>query len=156
MSLIQKYGRVTLMQVGSALMSICMILLGVNFLRGEDRNDWVIAVTVVFIRGVFSCTMGPIAWLYMAEVVKPNIIPYGTMLNWGGATLVFFLFPIMSKFLGGPGLIFLFNAFGCILSIGINAFTLVESKDKHELTIRHEFDEKIETLKKYKFLKCFF
>jgi hypothetical protein len=156
LTLIQKYGRVLLMQLGSILIFIFLVVIGLNFIRGEDRNDWVIVVTVVLFRGVFSFTLGPIVWLYMAEIVRPNIIPYGTMINWGGATLVMFLFPIMNKILGGPGWIFLFNAFLCAISIIINTFTLVESKDKNELTIRHDFDEEIETFKNIRILRCFF
>lgn len=84
------------MQVGASVIAFCLLLTGVSFLMGENRIDWVIIVAVLALRGAFSCTLGPLAWLYMAEIVKPNIIPYGTFINWAGATLVMFLFPIMS------------------------------------------------------------
>jgi hypothetical protein len=68
-------------------------------------------------------------------------VPYGTLINWLGATLVMFLFPILNEMLGGPGWIFISNSILCLISIIINSFTLVESKDRNELTIRHHFDE---------------
>jgi MFS family permease len=132
LKVVQKVGRVKLLQYGGVVICCCLLVTGINFLRDkEDRNDYTILIAVVLLRGVFSFTLGPIVWLYMAEIVKPNIIPYGTIVNWFGATLVMLLFPILKEHLGGPGWIFIFNACFCLLSIIINAFTLVETKDKH-------------------------
>lgn len=69
----------------------------------------------------------------MSEIVKPNIILYGTLINEIGSSMVIFLFPILCRKLGGPGWIFIFNGLLCVISIIINYFTLVESKDKREL-----------------------
>ena len=76
-------------------------------------------------RGTFSFTLGPIVWLYMAEIIKPNIMPYGSMINWLGATLVMFTFPIFQEYLGNPGWIFIFNGLYCGLSAILNHFILV-------------------------------
>lgn len=94
--LIQKFGRVVLLQVGACIIAVCLLIIGVNFLLQENKNPWLIAFSLILLRATFSSTLGPIPWLYMAEIVKPNIIPYGTLINWTFATLVMFLFPILS------------------------------------------------------------
>lgn len=86
---------------------------------------------MVIVRGTFSSTLGPIPWLYMAETVKPDIIPYGTFINWMIATLVMFSYPILTEIMGGPGWIFIFNGFLCIITTLVNALTLVETKNRN-------------------------
>jgi hypothetical protein len=98
---------------------------------GENRSSIMIGVAVVILRGTFSSTLGPIAWLYMAETVKPDIIPYGTFINWMIATLVMFSYPILTEIIGGPGWIFLLNGVLCILTTLVNALTLVETKNRN-------------------------
>ena len=122
---IQNFGRLTLLHFGAGIIAACLFIAGLNFVQPDNINPWMVAISVVIMRGTFSCTLGPIAWLYMAEIVTPNIIPYGTLINWTFATLVMFLFPILSSKFGGPGFIFLINAFLCVLTIIINFLTLV-------------------------------
>lgn len=112
-------------------MFLFLILIGVNFLLGDHGSKWMIIISVVLLRGAFSCTLGAIYWVYISEIVKPNIIPYSSLVNQIGISLVIFLFPIISQKIGGPGWIFVFNGFLCAISIIVNHLTLVESKDKN-------------------------
>lgn len=114
-----------MIQGGGVIICVCLLIVGVNFLLEENRIDMLIMVCVILIRGTFSCTLGPIVWLYMAEIIKPNIIPYGTFINWFAATLVMLSYPIIKDYLGNPGGIFIFNAIMCGSSTIINYFTLV-------------------------------
>ena len=111
-------------------MFLFLILIGVNFLLADHGSKWMIIISVVLLRGAFSCTLGAIYWVYISEIVKPNIIPYSSLVNQIGISLVI-LFPIISQKIGGPGWIFVFNEFLCAISIIANHLTLVESKDKN-------------------------
>lgn len=88
--------------------------------------------------GVFGLSLGPVVWLYIPEIVQPNIIPYSTAANWISASLVISLFPILSeKLLGGnPGFLFIFFTVWCFGCFIFNIFFVVETKDKSEQTIR--------------------
>ena len=99
-----------------------------------------ILLCMIIMRTTLSCTLGPIVWSYMAEIVRPHIISYAVVVNYGGATLVMFLFPIIKEKLKNPGWIFIFNGLMCLLSIGINYVTLIETKDKNEVIIRNDFN----------------
>ena len=129
--LIKRYGRIILLQVGAAIISVCLLVMGVNFLLGENKSPGMIGIAVVILRATFSSTLGPIPWLYMAEIVNPNIIPFGTLINWTIATLVMFFYPILTEKLGGPGWIFIVNGILCIITMVVNLFTLVETRNKN-------------------------
>lgn len=99
LKLVEKFGRAFLMQVGSVSVSVLifLILIGVNFLLGDNGSKWIIIISVILFRGTFSCTLSPIYWIYMSEIVKPNIIPYGTLINEIGSSMVIFVFPILCR-----------------------------------------------------------
>jgi hypothetical protein len=129
--LIKRFGRVILLLIGAGIISTCLFVAGINFLMDESRSSSMIAIAVIVMRGTFSSTLGPIPLLYMAEIVKPNIFSYGTFINWTIATLVMFLYPILTEKLGGPGWIFIANGIICIITMIINFLTLVETKNKN-------------------------
>lgn len=60
-----------------------------------------ICILVLAIRIVFTTTLGPTNWIYIAEIVQPNIIPYTTMVNWIVVAIILTLFPIVKYWLNG-------------------------------------------------------
>ena len=80
----------------------------------------------------FGLSLGPVVWLYIPEVVQPNIVPFSTGINWGGAALVMLLFPIIKKSLPNenPSYLFFFFSIWCVLSFLINAKFTIETKGK--------------------------
>lgn len=77
----------------------------------------------------FGLTLGPIVWLYIPEIVEPNIIPYSTMANLIGASACMIGFPLISdnKVKWIP---FLFFFIWCLVSLAVNQKFMVETKDK--------------------------
>jgi hypothetical protein len=71
---------------------------------------------------IYGCTLGPLAWFYISEILQPALIPFSTTANWIGALSVIFLFPIVKDLgLGGnPGWIFMFFSTWCLFSSVIN------------------------------------
>jgi hypothetical protein len=96
------------------------------------------ALTIM--RTTFSSTLGPVLWLYMAEIVSPSIVPLGAMSNWLAAGVISFAFPVMSFRLGSPGWMFIFNSVYTLASVLVNHFCLVESKDLNEIMIKKKYE----------------
>ena len=83
-------------------------------------------------------TFGPIPWLYIPEIVQPNIVPFATVTNWSFCSLIIGLFPVIrahSENKGCPGL-FLFFAICTLIYFFITYKFMVESRGKTELEIR--------------------
>ncbi len=52
---------------------------------------------MVLFMASFGCTLGPVVWVYLPEIVQPNVLPYATMINWASAAAIMLLFPILKK-----------------------------------------------------------
>ena len=78
--------------------------------------------------GFFGLTLGPIVWLYIPEIVEPNIIPFSTMTNLLGATFCVMVFPFLNNI--NPAWVFMLFLAWCIVSFFFNWKTMVETKDK--------------------------
>lgn len=89
----------------------------------------------------FGLTLGPVAWIFIPEVVEPNVIPYSTTANWLAGSVVIILFPILTEdFLNGnPAILFSFSTAWCLGSAIINYFYVLETKDKTEKEIRQDY-----------------
>lgn len=70
-------------------------------------------------------TLGPIPWLYAPEIVEPSVMPVSTMINFGLAAIISFVFPILVDVLGGPGWIFCALASLMVASYLINRKVMV-------------------------------
>lgn len=81
---------------------------------------------------IFSMTLGPVCWIYLAEIVEPNIIGISTMLNWLTAALISLAFPIMVDLLGGPEWMFCFLGLLMWVSYFINQHLMMETRGKTE------------------------
>jgi hypothetical protein len=80
----------------------------------------------------FGFTIGPIAWIYIPEIVEPNVIPYSTTMSWISSSIVIVLFPILTEdyLNGNPAVLFAFSTVWCLGSAIINYFFILETKDK--------------------------
>jgi MFS transporter, SP family, xylose:H+ symportor len=96
--LLSKIGRKKILQFGTAIGGISNGIIAVGFFI-KDANDslgsgFILFGLVIFMAN-FGLSLGPVVWLYIPEIVQPSIIPYSTLVNWGGASLVMLLFPII-------------------------------------------------------------
>ena len=99
---------------------------------------------LVCIRITFSLTLGPVVWLYITEIVQPNIVPIAVFLNWLTVSLVNTFFPIFTEIFGGnPSKIFYFFGSYVLISTIVNKWLLIETANKTEEEIRLEFDRKL-------------
>lgn len=92
----------------------------------------------------FGLTLGPVVWVYLPEIVQPNVLPYATGTNWGTAAFIMLLFPVIKESLPqkNPALLFVFFAFWCVISYFFNKKYLIETKGKTENEITEEYAKK--------------
>ena len=97
--LLAKFGRKTILQIGTLVAGLSLVLIAVGFLNqsfpDEVKNSLIIIGLVIFMAN-FGLSLGPIVWLYIPEIVEPEIIPFSTLSNWASAALIMIFFPIMS------------------------------------------------------------
>lgn len=78
-----------------------------------------------------SISLGPVVWIYVAEIVQPDWLPYTTMVNWFTMAMVNTLFPIAKHALGGnPQWIFMTYGVYTFLVYWVNRAVLIETQDK--------------------------
>lgn len=78
-TLLNRLGRRTLMIIGNAFMAISLFGLG----YGLNYNVKLVSIVSVFaFISFFSISAGPIAFLYMAEIMTDKAMSIGVLLNW--------------------------------------------------------------------------
>ena len=136
MRVVESYGWKTLIQFGIVGMSTLSSLIGLGYLWNNDSPfiEFFVLLALVFFRLIFSISIGPVVWFYIAEIVQPNIVPYTTMINFASGSTIAVLFPIVTNiWLGGnPGFLFI-----CFAAYGAASYLLcqrivIESQNKTE------------------------
>lgn len=147
--LIENHGRKQLIQNGLFVMGIALAIISLSFFVQSSYSEpsllWnVIIITGLFTcRGLFSISIGPIAWLYLPEIVEARIIGIATMLNWLAAAFVTFIYPILVELVGNPSLMFLIFTANIAVGYFFNEKWMIETKGKTEWQIRKEYDDKL-------------
>ncbi|KAH8731088.1 quinate permease [Phaeosphaeriaceae sp. PMI808] len=107
MAVIDKFGRKPMLQIGSVVMWISMVLAGI--LVAKFRHDWVehavvgwIVVAFIWIYvGAFGATWGPVSWTLISEIFPLSIRSKGASIgassNWLNNFAVAFFVPPMFK-----------------------------------------------------------
>jgi len=97
--LLIKFGRKTILQLGTLLEGIACGLILIGFLVKDQREQVgqvFVMVGLFMFMAAFGLSLGPVVWLYIPEIVQPKIIPYSTASNWISASIVIILFPIIT------------------------------------------------------------
>lgn len=139
--LLTKLGRKQILQGGTAVGIASLILIGSGFLLrgGSDHPDDTTTTTIgnvmiliglVVFMADFGLSLGPVVWLYIPEILEPDLIPFSTGANWGAATLITILFPILKSAFGTPAPLFLFYAAYCLLGFLFSQKYVIETKGK--------------------------
>ena len=142
--MLNKYGRKTILQFGTAGSAISNVVIAVGFWLNVSHPT----VALVLILGAllyymanFNISLGPIVWLYIPEIVQPSFLPYSTMVNWGCSALSILMFPIIKESLPGenPAPMFLFFALWSTGSFMANQKYIVETMGKSPGQIKLDF-----------------
>lgn len=91
-------GRKVLLQVGSFMACVgCAVIAAGFFLTKTSPGVSIVLIVfgLVLFMANFGFTLGPVVWVYLPEIVQPNVLPYATMVNWASAALIMLLFPVI-------------------------------------------------------------
>jgi len=144
---VDKIGRKKLLLAGLVIMGTSLLVIAGCF-QYHYFNNYLLPFFLSIYVGAFSCTLGTVTWIYLAEIF-PNHVR-GTAMSvamlglWLTDFLVTFTFPAMNKLLGMP-LTLLCYAGMCAISYFLIRAYVQETKD-YSL-------EEIEVLLKYRLRK---
>lgn len=136
-TLLDCFGRRTLMVVGNALMAVCLFALGF----GLNHNIKAASIGGVFgFISFFSISSGPICFLYMAEIMTDKAMSIGVVLNWAVVLVIASVTPSIVDQLGDSvGYIFMFVGAMCVLATIFFLIFMKETKGKTRMEIERMY-----------------
>jgi hypothetical protein len=126
------FGRKALTLFGNLGLGVIDILLAVLFLFPDWAPSGIlILVLLILYMIVYGVSLGPVVWLYVPEIIPAKIVPFATMMNWTGASLVVIFTPILTQLNdNNPYPVFFFYGGITLVFFVINCFLMVETKGK--------------------------
>ena len=109
--LIDRVGRKKLLLLGSAVMGLCMGIVG--YLFYSDRLDNYLVLVAIFVYiAAFACTWGAVLWVYVAEIfsnkIRGSATSFAIFGNWTANAIVSWTFPVMLAEMGAPLTFFIY------------------------------------------------
>jgi len=96
--LLTKLGRKTLLQFGCIGSCLSCLFIGIGFWTKADHHGFgltMIIIGLALFMANFGLTLGPVVWVYLPEIIQSSILPYAIATNWGTASLIMLLFPMI-------------------------------------------------------------
>jgi len=119
--LIDRVGRKKLLLVGSAVMGICMLIVGTLFYT-DNLDNYFVLITIFIYIAAFACTWGAVLWVYVAEIfsnkIRGSATSFAIFGNWTANAIVSYTFPVMLSSLGAPVTFFIYG----IINVGMIFF----------------------------------
>ncbi|HZK69091.1 MAG TPA: sugar porter family MFS transporter [Paludibacter sp.] len=141
MSLIDKFGRKFLLELGAIGMSLFLFLIALNVMFGL-MGPYALLVCIMGYQAMFASTMGVVMWVLLAEMFPNNIraraSSIGSFTNWVFNAAISFFFPVVIGFFGtsgegnktGLGIVFTLYSVVTLISFFFYRKYLVETKGK--------------------------
>lgn len=112
MSFIDRYGRRTLMMIGSVGVIVTLALVASAFYR-ENFSNYLVPVCLFVYIAFFAFSQGAVIWVFISEIF-PNEVrakgqALGSFTHWIMASLIAFAFPWITESLGGGNTFMLFS-----------------------------------------------
>lgn len=138
LSLIDKYGRKTLMYIGSFGVIIVLALTAEAFFSG--RTGMLVPIYLFTFLAFFAFSQGAVIWVFISEIFPNTVRAHGQALgsftHWIMAAIIAYIFPYFAQTLGG-GITFSFFAAMMVLQLLFVWKMMPETKGKslEELTV---------------------
>jgi len=84
-------GRKTILLVGEIICASTLTLLGIFSVL---KIDVPIIIFTFLYEIAFGFSLGPITWLYVAEILPEKGVSIATLFNWVCVSIIFLLFPV--------------------------------------------------------------
>ncbi|MDZ8120546.1 sugar porter family MFS transporter [Pontiella agarivorans] len=125
------WGRKKLLFIGSAGAMISQVVVGTLFLMGN--TGWPIVIAVNAFIAFFSCSLGPVKFVFISEVfpnrIRGKAISVASLSIWLSSALVAQLFPVMRANIPTAAIFYIF-AFMLLIYLPVIHFVLPETKGK--------------------------
>ncbi|UKJ07957.1 sugar porter family MFS transporter [Solitalea lacus] len=130
--LVDKVGRKKLLLIGSVLMGVSLVAVGLCF-RYSYFDHYIVLIFMLLYVASFGATMGAVVWVYISEIF-PNLIrslalSVATLSLWLADFAVTLSFPVMTKHLGVAYTMFTYAVF-CALAFVYMFYNVKETKSK--------------------------
>ncbi len=120
-NVIDKYGRRTLMTIGSIGLIVCLLLVAFSFFALESGEGGVLAngvaivIFLMFFIAFFAFSQGAVIWVFISEIF-PNEVrakgqTLGSLTHWVLAAVITFVFPVLTEQIGGGYTFLIFAGF---------------------------------------------
>ncbi|HMR18897.1 MAG TPA: sugar porter family MFS transporter [Sphingobacterium sp.] len=120
-NVIDKYGRRTLMTIGSVGLIVCLLLVAFSFFAldsGEGgllANGGAIVFFLMLFIAFFAFSQGAVIWVFISEIF-PNEVrakgqTLGSLTHWVLAAIITFVFPVLTEQIGGGYTFMIFAGF---------------------------------------------
>lgn len=128
---VDKWGRRTLMFVGSAGLAFIYILLGTCYFL--EMNGWPLLLLVVLAIACYAMSLAPIVWVVLSEIFPVRIrgmaMALSTFFLWTACFLLTYTFPLLNEAVGASGTFWLYGLV-CLAGFFFIKTMLPETKGK--------------------------
>lgn len=128
---VDKWGRRTLMFVGSAGLALIYILLGSCYFL--EMSGWPLLLLVVMAIACYAMSLAPIVWVVLSEIFPVRIrgmaMALSTFFLWTACFLLTYTFPLLNKAVGASGTFWLYGLI-CLAGFFFIKAKLPETKGK--------------------------
>ena len=130
--LVDKVGRKKLLLIGSLLMGLSLVAIGLCF-RFSYFDHYVVLIFMLLYVASFGSTMGAVVWVYLSEIfpnlVRSMALSVATLSLWLADFAVTLSFPVMTKHLGTSYTMFCYAAL-CAVAFVYMFYKVKETKGK--------------------------
>ena len=141
--LLDRVGRRVLLNTGTAILLVALLVLGVYFSSSTLQDDYgwlALAGLVLFIAG-FAVGLGPVFWLMISEIfpsgVRSKAMSVTTVCNWGANFVVAQTFLTLSGWITRQGVFFLYAGLA-VLALVFFVLRVPETRGKSLEKIQDE------------------
>jgi MFS family permease len=106
------FGRKTLLWTISFAMAVDLIGLGICYMAKSTTLEIILVLLYV---ALFEFSLGPIVWIYMAEIMTDKGVSIGTLVNWCMTIVMAIATPYLVDGIGG-WLFIIFGIICCVVS----------------------------------------
>ncbi|WP_106831994.1 sugar porter family MFS transporter [Parabacteroides pacaensis] len=128
---VDKWGRRTLMLVGSAGLGLLYILLGSCYYL--HVSGWSMLLLVILSIACYAMSLAPVIWVVLSEIFPNKIrgaaMAVATFFLWVACFLLTYTFPILNEWIGGAGTFWIYGGI-CLAGFLFIRAQLPETKGK--------------------------
>lgn len=128
---VDKWGRRTLMFVGSAGLAVIYAILGACYFIG--LSGWPMLLLVVLAIACYAMSLAPVVWVVLSEIfpvrIRGKAMALATFFLWVACFLLTYTFPFLNEGIGAAGTFWLYGGI-CLASFLFIRAKLPETKGK--------------------------